>query len=226
MTSTKGALIQYGESFLGPIPNIVIFQHNPEELARSFQIQRPQTANDAPARQREPSTAAAAPEESFTLTLRFDAADDIGDKQFIAEQFGVGPQLAALEQMAYPSQGLISGAIGAVVDAIGGALGGDSEGATRPIPRESLPRILFISGLTRVLPVEIRSFSITEQLFDRALVPIRAEAQVGLAVASFPSDSDDLIGQGALTYMQTLKEAQAVLNLGKVIEGAADIVPF
>jgi hypothetical protein len=225
MASIKGALVQYGKSFLGPIPNIVIFQYNPEELSRSFEIQRKAPDDNAPARQREPSTTSAPPVETFTLNLRFDAADDLNEESSIAQQFGVGPQLAALEQMAYPTQGLISGAIGAVVDVIGEALAGD-KGASRPVPREELPRILFISGLTRVLPVEIRSFSITERLFDRALVPIRAEAQVGLAVASFPSDSDDLIGQGALTYMQTLKEGQAVLNLAQAIEGAADIVPF
>ena len=34
---TKGALIQYGDTFLGPIPNIVVFQYNFEELDRQFQ---------------------------------------------------------------------------------------------------------------------------------------------------------------------------------------------
>ena len=43
---------------------------------------------------------------------------------------------------------------------------------------------------------------------------------------TFPPDSDDMIGQGATEYMETLKEAQAVLNLGKAIEGAPDIIPF
>ena len=34
----KGALIEYGSDFLGPIPNVVIFQFNPESLTRNIQI--------------------------------------------------------------------------------------------------------------------------------------------------------------------------------------------
>ena len=128
--------------------------------------------------------------------------------------------------MVYPAGGgLLSAAIGAVVDAVGSALGG-ADAPTRAIPREALPRILFIAGPTRVLPVEITAFSVKETLFDRLLQPIRAEVSLGLSVVTFPPDSKDIIGQGALEYMRTLKEAQAVLNLGKALEGAADIIPF
>ena len=34
----RGALIEYGSDFMGPIPNVVIFQFNPETLTRSLQI--------------------------------------------------------------------------------------------------------------------------------------------------------------------------------------------
>ena len=34
----KGALIEYGSDFFGPIPNIVIFQFNPENLQRNIEI--------------------------------------------------------------------------------------------------------------------------------------------------------------------------------------------
>ena len=34
----KGALIEYGSDFLGPIPNVVIFQFNPESMTRNIQI--------------------------------------------------------------------------------------------------------------------------------------------------------------------------------------------
>ena len=49
---------------------------------------------------------------------------------------------------------------------------------------------------------------------------------IGLEVVAFPPGSDDLIGQGALEYMKTLKEAQAVLNLGKAVAEIGEIVPF
>ena len=87
-------------------------------------------------------------------------------------------------------------------------------------------RLLFVAGPTKAMPVEITSFAIRETLFDRALQPIRAEVTIGLEVVTFPPDSDDLIGQGALEYQKTVKDAQAVLNLGKAIVGVTEIIPF
>jgi len=49
MSMLRGALIEYGTSLIGPIPNVVIFQFNPESLKVSFanQMQPPsQTASD------------------------------------------------------------------------------------------------------------------------------------------------------------------------------------
>jgi hypothetical protein len=221
---TKGALIEYGSDFLGPLPNVVIFQYNIEELSRQFAIQRRRGDDNVPARQTETHSAFAAPVESFTLTLKFDAADDLDADDPIATVFGVGPQLAALEKMANPAGG--SALLGAVMDAVGDLLGGGGGGATRPIPPERLPRLLFVAGPTKAMPVEITSFAIRETLFDRALQPIRAEVTIGLEVVTFPPDSDDLIGQGALEYQKTVKDAQAVLNLGKAIVGVTEIIPF
>jgi len=34
----RGAMIEYGSDFLGPLPNVVIFQFNPESLTRTIQI--------------------------------------------------------------------------------------------------------------------------------------------------------------------------------------------
>lgn len=221
---TKGALIQYGDSFLGPIPNIVVFQYNFEQLKRQFDIQRRDTDDNVPARQLETHRAHSAPVERFTLTLKFDAADDLDQGDATAELFGVGPQLAALEKMVYPdSNGAV---LGAVVDAVGSLLGGGDSSPTRAIPPEGLPPLLFVSGPSRVLPVEITSFMVDETLFNRGLAPIRAEVTIGLEVVTFTPDSTDLIGQGANEYMQTLKDAQAVLNLGKAITDAPDIIPF
>jgi len=173
---------------------------------------------------------AAPPTETFQITAHFSAADDLGKggaAAAIPRLFGIGPQLVALEKMVYPSGGLFSGLIGEAIDAIGDALGlGGDTAATRAIPREPAPRILFIWGPARVLPVEIRSMSITEQKFDPFLNPVQAEVQIGMAVAIFPPDTDDKVGQGALTYTQTVKDAQAVLNLAMAIKLAVDIIPF
>ena len=42
MAMLRGALIQYSGGPIGPIPNVVIFQFNPESLSRTLHIpQRP-----------------------------------------------------------------------------------------------------------------------------------------------------------------------------------------
>jgi hypothetical protein len=128
--------------------------------------------------------------------------------------------------MVYPA-GPLTGLIGAALDAIGDAIsGGDAAPPTRPIPRESVPRILFIWGLTRVLPVKITSLSITEQKFDFLLNPVQAEVQIGLAINNLATTSSDTIGKGALMYSQVAKDAQSILNLAKAVELAIDIIPF
>ncbi len=227
----RGALVEYGTDVLGPLPNIVVFQFNPEQISRTLNLAwRGAEAPETETRQREPNQVSGPPTETFQITAHFSAADDLGEggaAAVIPRAAGIGPQLAALEKMVYPSAGLISGLIGEAIDAVGDALGaGGGNEPTRPTPREQAPRILFIWGPSRVLPVEIRTMSITEQKFDFLLNPVQAEVQIGLAVATFPIDSDDKVGQGALKYTQTIKDAQAALNLVKAVELAAEIIPF
>ena len=227
----RGALVEYSGDFLGPIPNLVIFQFNPEQLARTIEIPAPPSAGEGGrSRQREPAQASTPPTESFTVTAHFSAADDLGNGgagSAIPRLFGIGPQLAALEKMVYPA-GPLGGLLGQAIDAIGGALGlgGDDAAPERPIPRQSVPRILFIWGVTRVLPVRVKSMTITEQQFDAFLNPIQAEVQIGLEVISLASTSTDTIGKGAIAYSAAAKDAQAILNLAKAVELAVDIVVF
>ncbi len=230
----RGALVEYGRDVLGPIPNIVVFQFNPEQISRTLNI--PQANTEAPEnpRQNKPHQTSGPPTESFTITAHFSAADDLGKggaAAAIPRVFGVGPQLAALEKMVYPEGGFVTGAIGAAVDAIGSALSGsDGQRSTRPTPREQTPRILLIWGPSRVLPVKIRSMSITEQKYDPLLNPVQAEVQIGLAVQGFPQNEqrlpDDPVGTGALKYTQAVKNTQAEFNLAKAVELAVDIIPF
>jgi hypothetical protein len=218
----RGALIEYGSDFLGPIPNVVIFQFNPETLTRTIQVPPRNTS----ATSRETSQSGEAPVEKVTVNAVFSAADALNDNNILARGFGVGPQIAALEKMVYPA-GKLSGLIGAAIDAIGDAIfGGDDSGPSQPIPREKQPRILFIWGLTRLLPVVIESMTITEQQYDFLLNPIEAQVSIGLAVVPPAQCSEDVIGKGALEYSNLAKDAQAILNLANTVELAADLIPF
>jgi hypothetical protein len=227
----RGALVEYSTDIFGPLPNIVVFQFNPDEIARTITVPRPAQADPKLPRQQEPGQTSAPPVESFRLTAKFSAVDDLADGgpgAVLPSLFGVGPQLAALEKMVYPASGLFSGALGAVVDAIGAALGaaGGAGPESRPIPRETVPRLLFVWGPSRVLPVTITSMVITEKQYDPVLNPVLAEVQLGLDVASLTDLSDDPVAEGALKYTQTVKDAQATANLAQSVELALDIIAF
>jgi hypothetical protein len=219
----RGALIEYGSDFLGPIPNVVIFQFNPESLTRSIQVPTRNTGATA----RETSQAGEPPVEKVTVNAVFSAADALNDNNRMARAFGVGPQIAALEKMVYPA-GKLSGLVGKAIDAIGDAISGagSENGPTQPIPREPQPRILFIWGLTRVVPVIIESMTITEQQYDYLLNPVEAQVSIGLAVVPPSECSDDVVGKGALEYTNVAKEAQAMLNLANAIQLATDLIPI
>lgn len=218
----RGALIEYKSDFLGPLPNVVIFQFNPESLTRNLQIPPRPTGATA----RETSQAGEVPVETITLTAHFSAADQLGKDDNLARTFGIGPQLAALEQMVHPA-GRIGEVLVEAVDAIGDAIFGGGDGTPRqPIPREQYPRILFIWGLTRVLPVVIDSMSVTEQHFDHLLNPIQAEVALGLSVMTLDPCSDDRVARGALGYSNLAKKSQAVANLANTAPQAVDLIPF
>ena len=221
MTLMHGALIEYGTALIGPIPNVVIFQFNPESLARKLEIPpRPSGAT-----QREVTQAGEKTVEKISFKAHFSAANMLDEGKVLAELFGIGPQLAALEKMVLPSAKL-AGLIGAALDAIGDALGGGDDAPAQPIPREKYPRILFIWGLTRVLPVTIDSMGITELEYDALLNPTRAEVDITLSVIAVDDCSDDMLAKGALEYSTLAKEAQAIANLANTAEQIVELIPL
>lgn len=220
----RGALIEYGSGLIGPIPNIVIFQFNPESLSRSLTIPPRPTGASA----RETTQAGEITVETISFKAQFSAADMLKDNNVLARAFGIGPQLCALEKMAHPSSE-IAGLVGAALDAIGGALGlggASSDPPTQPIPREPYPKLLFIWGLTRVLPVTLSSLRITELLYDQILNPIQADVDIELTVNEVDNSSDDDIAKGAYEYTTIAKEAQAIANLANTASQAVQLIPF
>ena len=90
----RGALIEYGAGLIGPIPNVVIFQFNPESLTRNLKI--PERPTGATARERTQSGEKTF--ETITLKAHFSAADMLNDDKVLAHLFGIGPQLSALSR--------------------------------------------------------------------------------------------------------------------------------
>lgn len=216
----RGALIEYGTDLIGPIPNVVIFQFNPESLTRALQVPPRPTG----ATQRETTQAGEKTFEKISFKAHFSAANLLDEDKVLARMFGIGPQLAALEKMVLPSAKIV-GLIGAVIDKIASAAAPPAPPA-QPIPREKYPRILFIWGPTRVLPVTIDSMTIAEQEYDFLLNPVRAEVDITLSVIAIDQCSDDVLAKGALEYSTIAKEAMAIANLANTAEQIFELIPI
>jgi hypothetical protein len=216
----RGALIEYGSDFMGPIPNVVIFQFNPESLSRTVEIARRTTS----ATSRELTQAGEPSVEKISLKASFSAADEFGENKALARLFGVGTRLAALEKMVYPASKLTA-KIGAALSS-GAPIPPPPGAKSQPMPRHKMPRILFIWGPYKILPVVLESMSIVEQQYDFVLNPVQAEVSISMAVNSVDRYTDDPIGKGALTYSNMAKDAQAMANLANTAEQAVELIPF
>jgi len=98
----KGALVAYESQFLGPVPNIIVFQYNPEQLSRTLAHRAvpPEPSNVGGARE-DVQRALGPPVETISLSVVLDATDQLGEPErhphIVAH--GLHP---ALELLLYP----------------------------------------------------------------------------------------------------------------------------
>jgi hypothetical protein len=216
----KGALVEYGVGLASRIPNVVVFQFNPETITRTLEIPpRPSGAS-----LREVNQAGEIPVEKISLVAHFSTQEEVARMNPISIAVGIGPQLAALDKLVRPT-GPISGLIAKAVDKIG-SLVGSGDGPTQNIPREAYPRLLFVWGVTRVLPVTIDSLSVVEKQYDALLNPTLAEVTISMTAITPDPCSDDPIAKGAFTYSQYARDALALSNTVESTLQILDIVHF
>jgi hypothetical protein len=193
------------------VQRIIALQYNPDSLSRSLQIQALPGGSDGvrvdALRLRGPAI------ETIKLEAELDATDQLEfPSQYpAAVQHGLHPQLAQLEMLINPTVETLQ-ADNAMADS----------GTLEIIPLEQA-LTLFVWGKSRVVPVRLTDFSITEEAFDANLNPIRAKVSLGLRVLNV----DDLGfthpgGQMFMTYLtnkeqlasQAANVAISVLGLG------------
>src|ERR1044071_4389074 len=97
----KGAIV--GIDLLNPIPNVIVFQYNPETLTRTLQSQG---AGEGGARS-EAMRLKGEPIETIKLDIEIDATDQLEKADSLASTNGIYPQLSALEMLIYPQSSLI-----------------------------------------------------------------------------------------------------------------------
>jgi hypothetical protein len=232
----KGALVEFMPTFLPvPLPNVIVFQYNPETM--THQWTQPTPATTAGSEASNPLAVRGTPGESFSFTIAMDARDEIADGSApaaaLAMASGIYSRLAALEMLLYPARPAPPGLTGTVTAATASALSGTVTGPVRTIPQSVLPVTLFIWGTGRIVPVRVTDLTITEQLFDASLNPIHAEAQLTLRVLTpaelvAASAGDDVLGTlatVAYNYTLSLRQALAVANLANAGESVIGMIP-
>jgi len=240
----KGALIEFSERFIGPVPNIIIFQYNPETMTRSLEVWNPtprtQTGTSEGQAATAEETAATAqphdPPETFTLGLELDAADALENPEShpVAFVSGVADRIAAMEMLLYPQgESLLGGLIGGISASLSGGINaGGSAAAATPVPRGTVPVLLFAWGPGRIVPVRLTSFSVEEQAYSPLLYPIRAKVNIGLKILTpekdFPQPrtfTQDL-AVAAFNFTRKQKEVLAAANLANSVESILGMLPF
>jgi hypothetical protein len=180
----------------GAIQRIIALQYNPDTLSRSFQIQSVESANR---NRSEALRLKGPPIESFRLDAEIDATDQLEfpDQNSTTAEFGLYPQLAALETIVYPDSTQLLNA------------NAQAQSGTLEIAPMESPLTLFVWSRNRVAPVRITEFSVTEEAFDTSLNPIRAKVSLGLRVLSVDDLGFDEKGGSLYRVYQQQKERLA-----------------
>ena len=166
---------------------IIVLQYNPDTLTRSFKIKGIEEGGD----RTEALRLTGPPVETIKLDAEVDATDQLetGDQNTL--QYGIAPQLAALESMVYPASATLQNNFNL-----------SQQGVLEIMPMLS-PFALFVWSASRIAPVRVTDLSITEEAFDPALNPLRAKVSLGLRVLSIDDLTfSDKSGSLYMTYQR------------------------
>jgi hypothetical protein len=191
------------------VRSIIALQYNPDSLTRTLQIQAAKGGEDGvrvdALRLRGPAV------ETIKMEAELDAVDQLEfpSQNPTAVQFGLQPQLAQLEMLVNPT-----------VETLQADNTMANNGTLEIIPLEQ-PLTLFVWSKSRVVPVRLTDFSITEEAFDVNLNPIRAKVSLGMRVLNVDDlGFDNPGGQMFLTYLtQKQQLASRVPNVAISVLG-------
>lgn len=193
----KGGLVLI-DADSGRVLSVISLQYNSDSLSRTLQVQATGEAGSRlePLRFKGPAI------ETFKLEADIDATDQL---EFPAQnpnagEFGIQPQLALLESLVQPTAAQLS------------AVDREASSGTLEIAPMLAPLALFVWSKSRIVPVKVTDFTVTEEAFDPSLNPIRAKVSLGLRVMSV----DDLTfsSKGGSLFMAYLQSKEKLA--GKV----------
>lgn len=154
--------IALADSTTGIIKRVIVLQYNPDSLSRTLQVQG--IGNESGDRV-EVMRLKGPPIETLKLDAEIDATDQLEfpDQNSTTTQLGLHPALSTLETIVYPT-----------ADRLLSNNSLANTGTLEIVPLEA-PLTLFVWSKTRVIPVRLTEFNITEEAFDIQLNPIRAK---------------------------------------------------
>ena len=180
------------------VTRVIVLQYNPDTLTRTLQAQG---TGEAQGDRSEVLRLKGPAVETLKLDAEIDATDQLETAKPGAQvlQSGIFPQLAALETILYPTTAQIM-ANHAMA----------SSGMLEILPMESA-LTLFVWSRSRIVPVRITEFSVTEEAFDTQLNPIRAKVSLGMRVLRVSDLGFDHRGSSIYLAYQRVKETFASL---------------
>ncbi len=227
----KGALVKLDTFLVVPVPQVIIFQYNPQTVTRTITPAAAAAGGEAGGRSSStPSTAQPQPpSESISLSLELDATDHLEKPEShpVTMLTGVADRIAALEMLLYPNtsgQGLL----GDLVTSLG-------FGDALPTPPERLtvPLTFFVWGPGRILPVRLTTFTVEEQEFMTTLYPLRAKITMAMQIlreGDYPADSTNQLSADmadlAWKFYRTQQQVLALANAANSVESILGMLPI
>ena len=176
------------------VQRIIALQYNPDSLSRTLQVQGAGEGGERSEalRLRGPAV------ETIKVDAEIDATDDMEQGNATVGELGIHPQLAALETIIYASSAQLES---------NNTLA--QSGTLEILPMETA-LVLFVFGKSRVLPVRLTDFSVTEEAFDPNLNPIRAKVSLGMRVLSV--DDVGFSHKAGSLFMSYLQQKEGFRN--------------
>lgn len=156
------------DSETNAVERVIPFQYNPESLSRSLQARGAGEGGE----RTEALRLTGPPTETISIEAELDATDQLEFPRDnpTAVQVGLHAQLAALENVLYPS-----------ADSVRETHDRAMRGELEIIPRKA-PLVLFVWGQERVVPVVLSDLSAVEEGFDPDLNPLRVRLSLNMTV--------------------------------------------
>jgi len=217
----RGAFIAYEPDGYPGDKRVIPFRFNPEALSRTIAIEGGETgggvegaapgAAAAPAAEASADPAGGTLKESFSVQIRVDFADREESVNGLDEEFGIAPEIAAIEDLLYPAE-------------TESEASSDGSEPVRAAARR--PTVLFVWGRKRVLPVRIASLKIDESVYNNHLNPVRAEIEASLEVLGGSQVLADPAVRSALDHTSAGRRELARMYYDNTASQGTNILPL